>query len=173
MVRQPPPENKIKTFGYIPEGRNSRLGMTADFKLGLRFTPYKHLTSHCSSDPVAGCYTAWYWIMIHAKYYKAPESVPKVSNTWRTTALTVTRSRAKRLERHFHSNGETLPIKSVTLSVTALEARMNALSLSSYFIFISKNPERRGDMSSSVLPLHSWIRKQRAMGCRSNLLVLF
>lgn len=33
-----------------------------------------------------------------------------------------------------------LPTKSVTLSVTALVARMRALSLSSYFIFISKNP---------------------------------
>lgn len=29
---------------------------------------------------------------------------------------------------------------SVTLSVSALEARINALSLSSYFIFISKKP---------------------------------
>jgi len=48
----------------------------------------------------------------------------------------------------FHSNDDTLPIKSVTLSVTALEARMNALSLSSYFIFISKNPETRRDVST-------------------------
>lgn len=32
------------------------------------------------------------------------------------------------------------PSRSVTLSVSAREARMSALSLSSYFIFISKNP---------------------------------
>lgn len=173
MAQQLLPKNKRKTFGYIAEGRNSHLGTTAGFTLGLRFIPYKHLSSHCTSDPVAGCYTAWYWIMIHAKYYKAPESVPKVSTTRRTTARTVARNRAKRLETHFPSNDETLPIKSVTLSVTALEARMNALSLSSYFIFISKNPERRRDISCSVLPLHSRIRKQHAMGCRSNLPVLF
>lgn len=35
----------------------------------------------------------------------------------------------------------TVPKKSVTLSVTTLDALMTALSLSSYFIFISKNPE--------------------------------
>lgn len=36
--------------------------------------------------------------------------------------------------------GDVLPRKSVTLSVTALDALMRELSLSSYFIFISKNP---------------------------------
>lgn len=38
------------------------------------------------------------------------------------------------------SYGGALPRKSVTLSVIALDALMRALSLSSYFIFISKNP---------------------------------
>lgn len=78
-----------------------------------------------------------------------------------------------RLKTHFHNSEETLPIKSVTLSVTAREARMNALSLSSYFIFISKNPERRGDVSSRVLTRCSLLRKQHTTGRRSNLLVLF
>lgn len=40
------------------------------------------------------------------------------------------------------SYGGALPRKSVTLSVIALDALMRALSLSSYFIFISKNPVR-------------------------------
>lgn len=36
------------------------------------------------------------------------------------------------------------PSKSVTLSVSTRDARMKALSLSSYFIFISKNPVAGG-----------------------------
>lgn len=44
---------------------------------------------------------------------------------------------------NYHNDicGGALPKKSVTLSVTARDALMRALSLSSYFIFISKNPE--------------------------------
>lgn len=38
-----------------------------------------------------------------------------------------------------------VPMKPVTLSVTTREARMMALSLSSYFIFISKNPGGNGE----------------------------
>lgn len=43
------------------------------------------------------------------------------------------------------------PRKSVTLSVTALDALMRELSLSSYFIFISKNPVRNERE-------HAWVR---------------
>jgi len=52
------PENKRNNFGYIPARRNSHLGVTAEFMLRLRFIPYRHLPSHRTSDPAAGCYAA-------------------------------------------------------------------------------------------------------------------
>lgn len=62
-----------------------------------------------------------------------------------------------------HINYGALPKKSVTLSVTALDALTRALSLSSYFIFISKNPvgNNRGktvvkmDCDKNMKVLHS------------------
>lgn len=62
-----------------------------------------------------------------------------------------------------------LPTKSVTRSVTALEALIRALSLSSYFIFISKNPVGNKSWSEGDLPkrrngFQSWRAGKPAAG---------